>query len=144
MHLWLRLGIARLNKFVGFCARLAQTFRKRKGWAVAGRAFHLNKRNVGDDLCADRFVEFLDKIAALHHQRGAGGGRRHADGEHLVADADGFRVSAERYARNRRPRHEGAVFVERGFEAGKAQKAQKHAAYFFRLSSFHTFCSALM
>ena len=26
MHLWLRLGIARSNKFVGLCSRLAQTF----------------------------------------------------------------------------------------------------------------------
>ena len=26
MHLWLRLGIARSNKFVGLCTRLAQTF----------------------------------------------------------------------------------------------------------------------
>ena len=26
MHLWLRLGIIRSNKFVRFCARLAQTF----------------------------------------------------------------------------------------------------------------------
>ena len=26
MHLWRRLGIARPNKFVGLCARLAQTF----------------------------------------------------------------------------------------------------------------------
>ena len=42
--------------------------------------------------------------AALHHQRGAGGRRRHADGEHLVADSNGFRVSAESLARYRRPR----------------------------------------
>ena len=105
---------------------------------------YLYKRNVGNHLGADHFVEFLYKIAALHHQRGAGGRRRHADGEHLIADADGFCVSAERLARYRRPSHEGAVFVERSFETGKAQIAQKHAAYFFRLSSFHTFCSALM
>ena len=26
MHLWRRLGIARSNKFVGLCSRLAQTF----------------------------------------------------------------------------------------------------------------------
>ena len=26
MHLWRRLGIARPNKFVGLCTRLAQTF----------------------------------------------------------------------------------------------------------------------
>ena len=61
-----------------------------------------------------------------------------AAGEDLVADSNGFRISAERLARYRRPRHEGAVFVERRFKSRKAQIAQKHAAYFFRFSSFHT------